>query len=294
MATETQTQTQAPTHNEKENIVTETQTQTQAPTHNEKENMATETQTQTQPPIHNEEENMATETQTQTQPPTHNEENMATETQTQAQPPTHNEKENVATETQTQTQPPTHNEEQDMATENQTQTQPPTHNEEGTFRHFTPHQAKAYAAGRSSYHENLYTVICGQHAATGGAFGTLMDVGCGPGNSTRPLAKRFETAYGTDPSPEMINTAKALSAESQDGETTAGKKIEFVVARAEDVGGAEWKAGDKVDLLTAGMAVGFLRDGAGRRAVGCRLLICSAGSLVRHGGVLGVRGPGAE
>ena len=83
-----------------------------------------------------------------------------------------------------------------------------------------------------------------------------MDVGCGPGNATRPLAKRFDTAYGTDPSLEMIRTAKKLSMASQEGETASGKKINFMVAKAEDMGSSEWDIGDKVDLLTAGMAVG--------------------------------------
>lgn len=130
------------------------------------------------------------------------------------------------------------------------------HEEEDTFRHYTPDQAKAYAAGRSAYNENLYQAIFEHHASTGGQFGTLMDVGCGPGNATRPLAKRFDTAYGTDPSLEMIRTAKKLSMASQEGETASGKKINFMVAKAEDMGSSEWDIGDKVDLLTAGMAVG--------------------------------------
>ena len=132
------------------------------------------------------------------------------------------------------------------------------HEEEDTFRHYTPAQAKAYAAGRSAYNDKLYSVIFEHHASTGGQFGTLMDVGCGPGNATRPLAKRFDTAYGTDPSLEMIRTAKKLSMESQEGETAAGKKINFMVARAEDAGSPEWDVGVKVDLLTAGMAVGAM------------------------------------
>ncbi len=83
-----------------------------------------------------------------------------------------------------------------------------------------------------------------------------MDVGCGPGNTTRPLAQRFDTAHGADPSPEMINVAKKLGMESQGGETASGKKIDFLVARAEDLGRSDWNFEDKVDLLTAGAAVG--------------------------------------
>ena len=132
------------------------------------------------------------------------------------------------------------------------------HGEEGTFRNYTPAQAKAYVAGRSAYNDKLYSVIFGHHASTGGRFGTLMDVGCGPGNATRPLAKPFNTAYGTDPSLEMIRTAKKLSMESPEGETASGKKINFMVAKAEDAGNPEWDVGEKLDLLTAGMAVGAM------------------------------------
>ena len=134
----------------------------------------------------------------------------------------------------------------------QSATQNQLHQEERTFRQYNPDQAKAYAAGRSSYHDNLYKTIFDHHGSTGGAFKTLMDVGCGPGNATRPLAKRFETAHGVDPSPEMINTAKRLG-----GETASGKPIEFLVGRAEDMAGLKWDmpVEGKVDLLTAGMAV---------------------------------------
>ena len=152
------------------------------------------------------------------------------------------------TEAITEKQAPEQKEGKDV----QPATQNHTHQEERTFRQYNPEQAKAYAAGRSSYHDNLYQTIFDHHSSTGGAFKTLMDVGCGPGNATRPLAKRFETAYGVDPSPEMINTANRLG-----GETASGKPIDFLVGRAEDMGGSNWDKPieGKVDLLTAGMAV---------------------------------------
>ena len=82
----------------------------------------------------------------------------------------------------------------------------------------------------------------------------LLDVGCGPGNSTRPLARYFDSAFGIDPSPEMINTAKALSAASPK-ETASGKTIDFSVGRAEDMNGPFREPGNQIDLLTSGMAV---------------------------------------
>ena len=145
-------------------------------------------------------------------------------------------------------------------------TQTQIHQDETTFRQYTPTQAQSYAAARSSYHANLYNAIFDHHATTGGAFGTLMDVGCGPGNATRPLAARFDVAYGLDPSPEMINEAKRLNQGQK--QTASGKEIEFLVAKAEDLlpspgsgvgaGGDEWDRGSGVDLLTAGEAVGYL------------------------------------
>ena len=133
-------------------------------------------------------------------------------------------------------------------------TKPP---EESTFKSYTPALAKAYAAGRESYHENLFKVILDKHRSTGGAMQVLLDVGCGPGNSIRPLAKHFDSAFGIDPSPEMISTAKNLSAEAPE-ETASGKSIIFCVRRAEDMDGPFRQPGHGVDLLTSGTAVSYV------------------------------------
>ena len=126
--------------------------------------------------------------------------------------------------------------------------------EESTFRSYTPALAKAYAASRGSYHENLFKVILDHHQSTGGGVQVLVDVGCGPGNSTRPLARHFDSAFGIDPSPEMINKAMNLSMESSQ-ETASGKSINFSVGRAEDIDGDFRKPEHGVDLLTSGTAV---------------------------------------
>ena len=82
----------------------------------------------------------------------------------------------------------------------------------------------------------------------------LLDVGCGPGNSTRPLARHFDSAFGIDPSPEMINAAKDLSAEYRE-ETASRKSITFHVGRAEEMDGLFREADCGVDLLTSATAV---------------------------------------
>ena len=129
-----------------------------------------------------------------------------------------------------------------------------TSTEESTFRSYTPALAKAYAAGRGSYHENLFRIILDHHKSTGGATQVLLDIGCGPGNSTRPLAKEFNSAFGIDASPGMIDAAKKLSAESPE-ETASGKSITFCVGRAEDLNGPFKEPGHGVDLLISGSAV---------------------------------------
>lgn len=136
-----------------------------------------------------------------------------------------------------------------------------THQEEPTFKQFTPTQAKDYAINRGGYQDRFLQVILDHHGSTGGAFGTLVDVGCGPGKTTtRPLAKRFDTAYGIDPSPEMINTAKLLGAESHHEDTASGKQIQFLVGTSEDLSGSIGDPHWKVDLLTAGTAVRATRS----------------------------------
>ena len=88
-----------------------------------------------------------------------------------------------------------------------------------------------------------------------------MDVGCGPGNSTRGLALLFDHAIGADPGEAMIETAKKKS-----GRTGGGRDVRWIVCEAEECGkldvggvlGVEGSKGEgkmKVDMITAGMAV---------------------------------------
>ena len=134
----------------------------------------------------------------------------------------------------------------------------PKANKEQTFKQYSSSQAKAYTAGRQLNRQKLYDVIIQHHASTSGTFEVLLDIGCGPGNSTFPMAKHFKMAYGSDPSEEMIQTAEHDRVDIDRADTLASHKIDFSVGKAEDlvplVGGAE----NKVDLLTAGAAVSFL------------------------------------
>ena len=137
-----------------------------------------------------------------------------------------------------------------MATKDQ-----PLPSKDTTFRHYTPSQASTYALNRHPRSSSLYTLILTHHQSTGGKLDTLLDVGCGPGNSTRPLARYFKRAYGIDPGREMIGVARSISAEGGP-ETREGGSIVFVEGTAEELEGP-WRedGGGKVDLVTASTAV---------------------------------------
>jgi predicted TPR repeat methyltransferase len=123
-----------------------------------------------------------------------------------------------------------------------------------TFRSYSAAQAKAYAAGRSGgYASALYDFVVQQHQSSGGGTGRLLDVGCGTGKATRDLALCFDSAMGTDPGAEMINTAKEAG-----GKTASGQDVQYQVLAAEDIEKVDALEPGTVDLITAAMAVGLL------------------------------------
>lgn len=120
-----------------------------------------------------------------------------------------------------------------------------------TFRSYSTEQAKVYASQRLSYPEVLYNAVLEHHASTGGQFGLLLDVGCGPGNATRDVARSFERAMGVDPGEAMIGAAR-----EQGGHTKTGQEIVYVLGQAEELVKVEGLEEGSVDLLTSAMAVG--------------------------------------
>jgi SAM-dependent methyltransferase len=121
-----------------------------------------------------------------------------------------------------------------------------------TFRSYKPAQAQQYAAGRPAYPPVLYQHIYAEHAASGGGFGIVVDVGCGPGIATRDLALTFEHAVGIDPGEEMIKTAR-----ERGGETKKGEKIRYEVCEAERIASAPGMPLGEVDLIAVATAVGL-------------------------------------
>ena len=121
-----------------------------------------------------------------------------------------------------------------------------------TFRSYSSTQAATYASQRLSYPSLLYNAVLEYHAATGGQFSQLLDVGCGPGNATRDVAVSFDRALGVDPGEAMIAAARGKG-----GKTRDGGDVKYVVGAAEELGNVEGVGEGSVDLVIAAMAVGY-------------------------------------
>ncbi|WKE67956.1 bifunctional 2-polyprenyl-6-hydroxyphenol methylase/3-demethylubiquinol 3-O-methyltransferase UbiG [Streptomyces sp. WP-1] len=70
--------------------------------------------------------------------------------------------------------------------------------------------AEHYERGRLPYAPGLVPLLAGALSADGR--GRLLDVGCGPGTVTVPLAALFHEAVGIDPDPGMIRAAERRAA----------------------------------------------------------------------------------
>ena len=131
------------------------------------------------------------------------------------------------------------------------------HQEEKTFRTFSTTAAAQYNQYRGSWPDSFNASLVAQHTAAGGDTGLLLDVGCGPGNSTRSLAQYFQRVIGVDPSPSMIETARSIACLSASGEN-----VRFEAGKAEDLSGISaltelspsTQGTGSVDVITAATA----------------------------------------
>jgi SAM-dependent methyltransferase len=121
---------------------------------------------------------------------------------------------------------------------------------ETTFRNYNTSQVSSYSSIRSAYVPALYDEIMKFHTTNGGSFGTVVDIGCGPGNATRDLATYFAHTYSINASREIISQAKQLGGITRDGES-----IRYCVCEAEKIGQEPVIADASVDMLTSAMAV---------------------------------------
>ena len=87
--------------------------------------------------------------------------------------------------------------------------------------------ARHYGVGRMPYPPALADTL--REALGLDGAGRLLDLGCGPGSVTLPLAPLFEQVVGVDADPEMV-------AEARRGAVSAGvRNADWVVARAEEL-----------------------------------------------------------
>jgi SAM-dependent methyltransferase len=119
-----------------------------------------------------------------------------------------------------------------------------------TFRNYGNQQAAAYATNRGSYSLDIHQQVLEYHTDHGGKLGTVLDVGCGTGQATRPLGSFFSQATGCDPGVEMIAQAREIG-----GKTKDRAEIQYEVLGAEELEQSTTVEPGSVDLLAAAMAV---------------------------------------
>ncbi|WP_326562621.1 class I SAM-dependent methyltransferase [Micromonospora sp. NBC_01796] len=126
--------------------------------------------------------------------------------------------------------------------------------DETLFRGSAPY----YEAGRLPYAPGVVDALTDALALDG--TGRLLDVGCGPGTATLPLAGSFEEAVGVDPDTDMLAEARRRAERAGIG------NVRWVRARAEDLPAGlgtfrvamfaqsfHWMARDRVATTIRGM-----------------------------------------
>jgi hypothetical protein len=119
-----------------------------------------------------------------------------------------------------------------------------------TFRVYSAEQAEQYATHRPGYPTHVIKFIVDHHRATGGQTGVLLDLGCGPGNSTRDLSPYFDVVVGADAGAAMIKKAQEMG-----GTTATGAPVQFCECAAEEIDGISGLPYGSVDIITAVSAV---------------------------------------
>lgn len=108
--------------------------------------------------------------------------------------------------------------------------------------------AKLYAKYRPTYPDALYEEIfryCTTHVTGNASSDTAVDVGCGSGQSTRPLCRYFRHVIGSDVSEEQIKSAIAQTNGSE------AENIQFQISPGEDLSFLEDNSADLVTVAQA-------------------------------------------
>ncbi|KIW00300.1 uncharacterized protein PV09_08190 [Verruconis gallopava] len=116
-----------------------------------------------------------------------------------------------------------------------------------TFSKFSVAEGKAYAENRGiQYPPAVFEEILRYHD---GGTGLAVDVGCGPGNVTRDLARYFDKVIGLDNSSGMIEAAQAILADEKNG------NIAFDIWAAESLDKYAGLEADSVDVITCAVSI---------------------------------------
>ncbi|ODN77779.1 hypothetical protein, variant 1 [Cryptococcus amylolentus CBS 6039] len=109
----------------------------------------------------------------------------------------------------------------------------------------------AYLHCRPSYPQRVYSLILAYHSAIRSSpqWGTLLDLGCGPGFVASELAPRFDQTIALDPSATMVSIGLQPVGNDEDGR----KPIQYKVGKGENLEAAGIQE-NSVDLVVAGQA----------------------------------------
>ncbi|KAE8221190.1 hypothetical protein CF319_g5415 [Tilletia indica] len=108
-----------------------------------------------------------------------------------------------------------------------------------------------YLNGRPTYRDDVFSTILDFHEKNGGGKECLVDVGCGPGNSTVKLASDFKDVVGVDLFPDHLPVAAEYSKKN------GVPRARFLQGSAEDL--SLFEPGS-VDLISAFMAIHWIDD----------------------------------
>lgn len=137
--------------------------------------------------------------------------------------------------------------------------------------------AKLYAKYRPTYPDALYEEIfryCTTHVTCNASSDTAVDVGCGSGQSTRPLCRYFRHVIGSDVSEEQIKSAIAQTNSSE------AENIQFQISPGEDLSFLE---DNSADLVTIAQALHWMNHD---------LFYAEVERVLKPGGVFAVYGYG--
>lgn len=138
-------------------------------------------------------------------------------------------------------------------------------------KHLFSGTSSYYAKYRIAYPEEVFEAVLSRYPSNG--TGTLLDLGCGTGEITVPLASHFNRVYGLDINSEMLEEARNRA------EQSGIHNIEWKLAPAEEMENHVLQA----DLITAGNSFHWM-DRAAVLESSYNLLKAGGGLVVLAGG----------